>query len=87
MMKRRYTSEYYMKLIKHIKSVLPNICIGVDVIVGFPGETDYEFNKTYDFLRNIKPSYLHVFSYSERKNTEAINLGSKVDYNKIKNRR
>ncbi len=71
-MKRRYTKELYVDRVNHIKKVMPNACIGVDVIVGFPGETDEIFLETYNFLNELDISYLHVFTYSERPNTEAI---------------
>jgi threonylcarbamoyladenosine tRNA methylthiotransferase MtaB len=69
LMKRRYDSHLYEGRIKTIKKLIPNCCIGVDVITGFPGETDAEFLKTYEFLRELEVSYLHVFTYSERENT------------------
>jgi len=71
-MKRRYTKELYVDRVNHIKKVMPNACIGVDVIVGFPGETDEIFLETYNFLNELDISYLHVFTYSERPNTEAV---------------
>ena len=71
-MKRRYTKELYTNRVDHIKNVMPNACIGVDVIVGFPGETDEIFLETYNFLNELNISYLHVFTYSERPNTEAV---------------
>ena len=70
-MKRRYLSPLYRNRVEHIKRVMPDACIGVDVIVGFPGESDEEFLKTYHFLQELPVSYLHVFPYSERPNTEA----------------
>jgi threonylcarbamoyladenosine tRNA methylthiotransferase MtaB len=70
-MKRRYLSDLYLDRVKHIRQVLPQAGIGVDVIVGFPGETDDEFLKTYNFLNELPVSYLHVFTYSERPNTTA----------------
>ena len=73
-MKRRYLRNTYSERVHRIKSVLPNACIGVDVIVGFPGETDALFLETYNYLNEIDISYLHVFTYSERPNTEAIDL-------------
>ena len=73
-MKRRYLRNTYSDRIRRIKSVLPNACIGVDVIVGFPGETDALFLETYNYLNEIDISYLHVFTYSERPNTEAVHL-------------
>ena len=73
-MKRRYKKELYEDRINHIHSKIDNCCIGVDVIVGFPGETDSDFQDTYDFLLNLEISYLHVFTYSERDNTEAAGM-------------
>ena len=77
-MKRRYLTKKYQDLIKEINAKIKNVCIGVDVIVGFPGETDHLFNETLSFLKSINISYLHVFSYSERENTEAIKLNNSV---------
>lgn len=71
MMRRRYKAEYYHDLIHRIKSAIPDCGIGVDVIVGFPGETDTHFEETFQFLHGLPVSYLHVFSYSERENTPA----------------
>ena len=73
-MKRRYLSSMYEDRVKFIKSLMPDSCIGVDVIVGYPGETDEAFLETYHFLNDLPISYLHVFSYSERPNTEAISF-------------
>jgi threonylcarbamoyladenosine tRNA methylthiotransferase MtaB len=70
-MKRRYQREVYTDRVANIRQVMPHACIGVDVIVGFPGETDEHFLETYHFLNDLDISYLHVFSYSERDNTEA----------------
>ena len=70
-MRRRYDTELYAKRIKLIKELMPKACIGVDVIVGFPSETEEEFNKTVNFLKSLPISYLHVFTYSERANTTA----------------
>ena len=70
-MRRRYDTALYAKRIKLIKELMPEACIGVDVIVGFPGESEEEFNKTVDFLKSLPISYLHVFTYSERANTTA----------------
>ncbi|MDG2234752.1 MAG: tRNA (N(6)-L-threonylcarbamoyladenosine(37)-C(2))-methylthiotransferase MtaB, partial [Flavobacteriaceae bacterium] len=78
-MKRRYLSSLYVDKIIQIKTLLPHACIGADVIVGFPGETDYDFLETYHFLANLDISYLHVFTYSERSNTEAAVMGDVVD--------
>ena len=77
-MRRRYKTKLYIEKINNISKKIENVCIGADVIVGFPGETDKEFNKTLDFIRKLNLSYLHVFSYSERENTQAINLEGKV---------
>ncbi|MGV6828717.1 MAG: tRNA (N(6)-L-threonylcarbamoyladenosine(37)-C(2))-methylthiotransferase MtaB [Flavobacteriales bacterium] len=74
LMKRRYLKELYVDRVNTIKSVLPQACIGVDVIVGFPGETDELFLETYHFLNELDISYLHVFTYSERDNTEAVSM-------------
>lgn len=70
-MRRRYLRELYADRVKKIKEVMPHCCIGVDVIVGFPGETEQDFNETYQFLNELDVSYLHVFTYSERPNTLA----------------
>ena len=86
-MKRRYKVEDYIKLIKKIKDKFFNICIGVDVIVGFPGESEDDFKQTYKILEELDVSYLHVFSYSERKNTLAANYINKVQKSDIKMRR
>ena len=71
-MKRRYLCELYVSRVTKIREVMPDACIGVDVIVGFPGETDEHFLETYHFLNELDISYLHVFTYSERDNTEAV---------------
>ncbi|MDA9073606.1 tRNA (N(6)-L-threonylcarbamoyladenosine(37)-C(2))-methylthiotransferase MtaB [bacterium] len=71
-MKRRYLRDTYTNRVQKIKKVLPNACIGVDVIVGFPGETEKHFLDTYHYLNDLDISYLHVFTYSERANTEAV---------------
>ena len=81
LMKRRYRKELYEDRIRYIHSKINDVCIGVDVIVGFPGETDLDFQETYNFLLNQKISYLHVFSYSERDNTEASNMLNTVPKN------
>lgn len=73
-MKRRYLTDLYTERVSQIKSVMPDACIGVDVIVGFPGETDEHFLETYRYLSELGVSYLHVFTYSERENTEAIDM-------------
>ncbi|MDQ7917503.1 tRNA (N(6)-L-threonylcarbamoyladenosine(37)-C(2))-methylthiotransferase MtaB [Mesonia sp. MT50] len=77
-MKRRYMSGLYVDRVTQIKRVMPNACIGVDVIVGFPGETDALFLETYNFLNELDISYLHVFTYSERDNTPAAEMENAV---------
>tara|TARA_B100001758_G_scaffold81904_1_gene69628 strand:+ start:36910 stop:38214 length:1305 start_codon:yes stop_codon:yes gene_type:complete len=81
-MKRRYNTDLYRNKINKIIKEIKNVCIGVDVIVGFPGETDDEFKKTLEFLKDLPVSYLHVFTYSERENTEAIKLNGVVSKRK-----
>ena len=78
LMRRRYLRDLYAERVKKIKSVMPHCCIGVDVIVGFPGESEDDFLDTYNFLNELDISYLHVFTYSERDNTEAIHLADVV---------
>ncbi len=79
LMKRRYQRELYVDRVSSIKEVMPNACIGVDVIVGHPGETPELFLETYEFLNSLDISYLHVFPYSERPNTYAVDIKPKVD--------
>jgi len=74
MMRRRYKRELYVDRVNHIKKAMPDACIGVDVIVGFPGETDEHFLESYNFLNELDISYLHVFTYSERENTVAAEM-------------
>lgn len=74
LMRRRYNVELYIDRVKQIKATMPNACIGVDVIVGFPGETEELFLETYNFLNDLDISYLHVFTYSERANTVAADM-------------
>lgn len=85
-MKRRYNKELYIDRVSKIKEVMPNACIGVDVIVGFPGETDNHFFETYNFLNELDISYLHVFTYSERDHTEAVLMDDVVPMN-VRNKR
>jgi len=80
-MKRRYLRKVYTDRVSKIKEVMPNACIGVDVIVGFPGETDEHFLETYNYLNDLDISYLHVFTYSERPNTEAVLLDGVIPKN------
>lgn len=82
LMKRRYRRELYVDRVAKIKELMPNCCIGVDVIVGHPGETDSEFLETYNFINELNISYLHVFTYSERPNTEALSIRPVVPQNK-----
>ena len=81
LMKRRYLREVYTERVSKIREVMPHACIGVDVIVGFPGETDEHFLETYHFLNDLDISYLHVFTYSERDNTEAALMSGVVPAN------
>ncbi|WP_374550334.1 tRNA (N(6)-L-threonylcarbamoyladenosine(37)-C(2))-methylthiotransferase MtaB [Flavobacterium sp.] len=85
-MKRRYQRELYAERILKIREVMPHACVGVDVIVGFPGETDEHFLETYNFLNQLDISYLHVFTYSERDNTEAAAMPDVVPMN-VRNKR
>ena len=80
-MKRRYMRKVYTNRVARIKETMPNACIGVDVIVGFPGETDEHFLETYNYLNDLDISYLHVFTYSERPNTEAVLMDGVVPKN------
>lgn len=78
-MKRRYKRDIYTSRVEKIKTLMPHCCIGVDVIVGFPGETEEKFIETYDYLNELNVSYFHVFTYSERANTLAPKLEKSVD--------
>lgn len=86
LMKRRYMTNLYRERVAKIREVIPNCCIGVDVIVGFPGETEEHFLETYHFLNDLDISYLHVFTYSERDNTPAATMNGVVP-NKVRNKR
>lgn len=86
LMRRRYKRELYEEKIAMIKSLMPDCGIGVDVIVGFPSETDQDFQDTFDFLHALEVSYLHVFTYSERANTKAVEIKEVVPI-KIRNER
>ena len=77
-MRRRYKTSLYRERIEKIKNLMPDACIGVDVIVGFPGESEEHFMETYNFLHSLDISYLHVFTYSERQNTKAAEMGNPV---------
>lgn len=78
LMRRRYKRELYIERVQEIKRIMPDCCIGVDVIVGFPGETRDDFLDTYNFLNELNISYLHVFTYSERENTPAAEMDGSV---------
>ncbi len=86
LMKRRYNRELFAERIEKIRSLVPNSFIGVDVIVGFPGETDDDFNDAYSFIKRVNPSFLHIFPYSERPNTPAISYEGKVKPTELKHR-
>ncbi len=86
LMRRRYKRELYAERVAMIKQFMPHCAIGVDVIVGFPGETDAHFKETFDFLHSLDVSYLHVFTYSERTNTQALDIKPVVPIN-IRNER
>ncbi|NBO59589.1 MAG: MiaB/RimO family radical SAM methylthiotransferase [Flavobacteriia bacterium] len=86
LMRRKYDRTLFQNRVEHIKSVNPDCCIGVDVIVGFPGESDEDFRETMDFLQSLDVSYLHVFTYSERANTTAVKLGDPVPMHVRKDR-
>jgi len=78
LMRRRYKRELYADRVRRIKTLMPHCAIGADVIVGFPGETDDDFKETFDFLHSLDISYLHVFTYSERDNTKALEIKPSV---------
>lgn len=80
-MKRRYNREFYESLIYRLNEKIYEVGIGVDVITGFPGETEENFINTLEFLESLPISYLHVFTYSERKNTEAVSFSGRVNIN------
>lgn len=81
LMRRRYRKELYAERVARIKELMPHCCIGVDVIVGFPSESDEDFKETFDFLHGLDISYLHVFTYSERANTDALEIQPVVPIN------
>ena len=86
LMDRRYRTDLYSHRVEAIKGLMPNACIGADVIVGFPGESEKDFLLTYEYLTNLDVSYLHVFTYSERPNTKAIGMGEVVPSDERKRR-
>jgi len=81
LMKRRYRRDLYANRVDKVKELIPHACIGVDVIVGFPGETNEDFKDTYNFINGLEISYLHVFTYSERQGTEAAEMSDSVPMN------
>jgi threonylcarbamoyladenosine tRNA methylthiotransferase MtaB len=87
LMRRRYKRELYAERVQLIKTLMPHCAIGVDVIVGFPGETDAHFQETFEFLHGLDISYLHVFTYSERDNTLAVEMNNIVPINIGKTRK
>lgn len=86
LMKRRYRRELFAERLEKIRSLIPNVFIGIDVIIGFPGETQNDFQDTYNFLQQQQPSFLHIFPYSERPNTPAIDYDGKVKASDVKHR-
>jgi threonylcarbamoyladenosine tRNA methylthiotransferase MtaB len=85
-MRRKYLTKLYRERVEKIKAVMPHACIGVDVIVGFPGETDEAFMETFNFIHSLDVSYLHVFTYSERANTRALDITPVVPKDERKKR-
>lgn len=86
LMRRRYNREFYKDLIFKLNDEIKDVGIGADVMTGFPGETEEHFRNTYDFINSLPVSYLHVFSFSERKNTDAVEFKGRVDVRERKNR-
>ena len=85
-MRRRYDKNKYFNCIEYLKRTIPDVCIGADVIVGFPGETEIDFLESFNFIKKLNLSYLHVFSYSNRENTKSIKMKNQNSINVIKNR-
>lgn len=85
-MRRRYNKSLFINRIELIKKYIPDCCIGIDIITGFPSETDANFNETYSLLESLPISYLHTFTYSERSGTDAININPKVPHQEKKRR-
>ncbi|MDR2126919.1 MAG: tRNA (N(6)-L-threonylcarbamoyladenosine(37)-C(2))-methylthiotransferase MtaB [Prevotellaceae bacterium] len=81
LMRRRYTTNFFAQRINHIRKLIPGAFTGIDVIVGFPTETDEDFNLTYNFLKEIKPAFLHIFPYSDRANTVTSTMEGKISHN------
>lgn len=86
LMRRRYNTAMFTARIEALRSAIPDVFIGIDVIVGFPGETQEDFQHTYDFLKNLSPAYLHIFPYSEREGTPAVDMPDKVPHATITQR-
>lgn len=86
LMKRRYNTSFFAHKVSLIKQLMPHACIAVDVITGFPGETDEDFLNTYHFIESLPISYLHVFTYSKRPNTPAAEMNNQVDETKKRER-
>ena len=86
LMRRRYDNSKYFNCIEYLKNNIPNVCIGADVIVGFPGETEIDFLESFNFIKKLNLAYLHVFSYSNRENTKSIKMRNQNSINVIKNR-
>ena len=86
LMRRRYDTNKYYKCIEYLQNIMPNVCIGADVIVGFPGETEQDFLHTFDFIKTLNLSYLHVFSYSNRDNTKSVKMKNQNSIEVIKKR-
>ncbi len=86
LMRRRYDTNKYYKCIEYLQNIVPNVCIGADVIVGFPGETEQDFLHTFDFIKTLNLSYLHVFSYSNRDNTKSVKMKNQNSIEVIKKR-
>ena len=84
-MNRRYTTEEFEKGVQLLRKTYPNVALTTDIIVGFPGETEEEFNATYEFLERIKFYKMHVFKYSQRKGTRAAVMPNQIDGNITKN--
>ena len=82
-MRRPYTNDHYRRLVDDIRNIVPDVTISTDIIVGFPGESDDDFLDTYNFIKKIDVSYLHVFTYSERPGTDSVNFNETVE-NKIR---
>ena len=83
-MRRRYTTARFADRIAAVRALMPDAFIGIDVIVGFPGETEEDFRTTYDFLEGLKPAFLHIFPFSERPGTPAVDMPGKAPYDRTR---